>query len=171
MPRRNSIVNGSNFLVRYSEDNLRNLTLSWNGSKVLDCEAGTNKECSASVNLVAYDGKEIEYYFNISDPLRTVSSTKTKVKVDTSPPVINSVSVTVDGRRARIKINITEENLDRVEYIDHSDSNQRYKILCNRLNQGICEKEKSFSYGNHSITSRVVDEIGYVDTADAEFEI
>jgi len=171
-PRAKSIINGSDFIVRYSEDNLKKVSLIWNGTKNLDCPSGINQECKTTVDLSSHDGEKIEYYFNLSDPLRTVSSKKIMVMVDTSPPKINKIEIVNVSKRIRnIIVNITEKNLARVEYIDYSGLTPKYNVLCTQLRDGLCERQQSFRSGMHNITIKATDKVGYVETEDTQFVV
>lgn len=63
-PRKNSVINGSNFLIKYTEDNLEKVELFWNPSQeLIGCPSGRNQKCTTSVDLTDFDGEWIEYWF------------------------------------------------------------------------------------------------------------
>jgi len=170
LPRRNSVTNGSGFFIRYEEDNVKELLLSWNPEIDLtsnitsQCtQVGRSQECFFDINLTDFDGQEIEYFFTVEDIANNTDSSRlTKVLVDTTSPIINNPNsfYEVDGRHVSFSINITEENLEEVAYVDNSDSNPRKIRLCSRLKDGICEKRVSFKEGTHNVTVSVIDEVG-----------
>jgi len=167
LPRRNSIVNGSEFYIKYTEDNLENITLFWNGTKTLSgCLSGKNQECRGDMNLSDYENQWIEYWFEIIDIAGSKDvSRKTKVKVDGVSPFINSIDSEVDGNRVNIIINITELNLDKVEYKDLNEDvkRQRWRRACSRLKNGICEKKVRFKGDTPNMIIRVLDDAGNSD--------
>ena len=82
------------------------------------------------------------------------------MEVDITPPIINSILSDVQGRRVNIILDVTEENLDEIVYIDNSESRPRERILCTRLREDICEKRLSFREGVHYLTIIIRDEAG-----------
>jgi len=173
-PRQNKFTNGSNFYIRYSENNLKEISVNWNSSLSLpDCNSsGRNQECYIDLNLSDYDGEKIEYWFNVSDFVRSVASRKIRVKVDTTAPVIDDFNFTVDGRRVEFVLNVSEDNLDEIiySYIDNK-GRLRERRLCSRLRDGICKKKKSFRRGIYNLTITTIDRAGNGETVAAEFEI
>lgn len=64
-------------MIKYTEDNLQNITLFWNPNKTLEnCSAGKAQECSTAADLSSYDGKWIDYWFEVSDVINKVESKK-----------------------------------------------------------------------------------------------
>ena len=128
--------------------------------------------CDVEVNLQDYDGKEIEYWFNVSDIAGSSHENKpTILQVDTTFPVINFFDYNIDGKYVTFTFNITEINFDEVEYIDWVDTRPRWRRLCSRLKEGICEKRKSFRTGFHNIDLQVVDEAGNSVGRHIEFDV
>ncbi|MBU3912679.1 MAG: hypothetical protein KKE50_01155, partial [Nanoarchaeota archaeon] len=83
-PRRGEIVNGSEFYIKYSEDNLKSIFIyHGNESEELNCTSGNNQECKTNLNLSDYNGDYLDYWFVVSDYLRNVSSKTNRIKVDT----------------------------------------------------------------------------------------
>jgi len=89
-----------------------------------------------------------------------VISKAVELKVDTQFPVINSINYTIDGRRAGLIINVTEENLDEITYLDNSDRRPAERRLCSKLKDGICEKKITLNTGAHSLKIAVLDGAG-----------
>ena len=114
-----------------------------------------------------YDGQEIEYTMSVSDSLRSVESKPVKVTVDMSAPVVMNEEgfwSQGEGRYNRyiyFDIEVDEDNLDEVSFIDWTDSKPKWKRLCSRLDSdGHCEKRKSFKKGLHDVDVMVLDEAG-----------
>lgn len=163
------------FYVEFDEANPKELWLNY-GNQITGfrkyqvplntCTPGRrNLECMASVSLNDYDGEEISYWFNITDIVGSSDTSKeTELDVDISPPQINLLNYTIDGSRVYFMIDITEQNLDVVEYIDHADSSPRWKRLCSRLDEeGICNGRVSLrDKGIHPLDIQVIDEAGNI---------
>jgi len=94
-PRHKKYTDGT-FTVVYSEDNLKNISLYYKG--VLEgsynevtkdtCDSGKKKECAFNVDLNAYEGEFIDYYFVVRDYVNEKQGRTYTVKVDTEPPQI-----------------------------------------------------------------------------------
>jgi len=166
LPKSKTFTNGSDFYVKYNEDNCKSLNLmiysnipASGGS--FSCLSRKNIEKHVSANLNSYNNQEIEYQFIIKDIANnTDESKKTKIKIDTTKPIINSFANTTDGRRVTFILNITELNFDEVNYIDHNDAHLTVRTLCSSLRNGICTSTKTFHIGNHNIIIKVLDEAG-----------
>jgi len=65
---------------------------------------------------------------------------------------------------------VDEENFDEITYIDWNDRRPRWRRLCSRLKNGVCEKKKSFRRGGHEVDIQIMDEAGNaVSTERLEF--
>lgn len=169
LPKRNGYTNGSGFYIKYTEENLVRLSVSYNSTENLsfeNCSEIRNyKECWFDLNLSEHDGDEIEYWFEMEDIVgHVVSSRATRINVDTSAPVVeNNDSFWQQGigRYARyiyFDLNVSEENLDEISYLYVDSRNvMREKRLCTRLKNGVCEKRVSFKRGDKLIGVFVVD--------------
>jgi len=184
LPRRRSIINGSEFYIKYSESNLDSIELFWSGmlgsgSKILNCSSGRNQECTTEANLSIHNGKMIDYWFVVNDSVNSVKSKKMTVEVDTVKPILNNPSSFWDqGEGKKMKyiyfnFNVSEKNFDEVSYIDYSLGDRaRFRRICSRLKDGICEKRKSFRKGNHSLGVMINDDAGnFISTELVEFEV
>ncbi|MBS3155506.1 hypothetical protein J4404_03335 [Candidatus Woesearchaeota archaeon] len=161
LPANNDFTNGSLFSVKYTEENLQSVTLYYNSSESLVCNSGKNQECTTSADLTSHDGEEIEYYFEVTDILNnSAQSKKTLIKVDTTSPIIEDLNYSISKSRIILTLNITEQNLDKVQYKDLNQKNPRFRTLCTKLEQGICEKRISFSGDAPNITIQVLDKAG-----------
>ncbi len=167
-PRR-GFANGK-FLAEFSEENPSSLFLNYRNRSNLrnsefnlsDCiEEGRRMSCESNVNLSNFDGNEIFYWFNISDTVGNFDMSRLiRLDVDVSKPVINSFNFSINGRRARFILDITENNFDFINFIDLTERRPREKRLCSRLNVGICDKTVVFRAGRHELVISVFDEAG-----------
>ncbi len=158
------------FNVEFSEDNAEELVLYYGNSirnKTLDINNDcvpdrTRYKCEAEVNLSDYDGLEIQYWFNLTDIAGNSDANRpvSRIKVDTTSPVINSFNYSISLRRVNFNFNITELNFDEINYIDTLDARPREITLCSRLRNGICQITKSFRTGEHNLTINVLDDAG-----------
>ncbi len=176
-PKRNEFTNGSNFIIKYTEEYPTAFLL--NVSSLVEykysefyginntCPAGRNKECFFSINLNSYNNQEVEYSFLIQDIAEQVVQSKpVKIKVDTIPPKLNNPSNfwEQDGKYIKFIFDVTETNFDEITYIDHKDNRPREIRLCSRLRYDTCEAKKSFMKGNHNLTISIKDKAGNSDT-------
>ncbi len=163
LPTQNSFTNGSNFYIKYTEDNLKELKISINQDLIettnsSKCNPGKNKECSFNLNLSNYNNQLITYNFTIIDQANNNKVKLTKVKVDTISPVINYLNYKNKTKTIEFNISISELNLSKVFYIDSLDNKQIN--LCTTLNKGICKTTKTFITGRHNLTINVLDKAG-----------
>ena len=177
-PRRNSVINGSEFYIEYTEDNLRNITLFWNPSQeLIGCPSGKNQECRTFVNLSAFDGKWIEYYFEVSDLINTIQSKTTRVFADTTSPMLNiTLPITLPanetyGRKVPFNITVSEDVL--LEYIDNSVTSPRWRRLTSNNDEygNTRKKTVTFKRGNHDVLIRAVDKAGNSDIKEVSFNV
>ncbi|MBW2976222.1 hypothetical protein KY347_02130 [Candidatus Woesearchaeota archaeon] len=176
-PRRNAVTNGEGFYIRYTEDNLKEVSVDWDTNSgppvnLTGCtESGTRKECYIDLNLTDYNGAEIEYYFNVSDYVRSALSRKTKVLVDTTPPVL-AVTLPEDGstvgRRVQFNISVSEDVT-----LEYSDNGGPFRRLCSRCDEygESRARTKYLSLGNHALTIRATDKAGQTDTEFISFKV
>jgi hypothetical protein len=177
-PRRNSITNGSDFYIKYTEDNVKEVLLTWNPTLNLtsQCnESGKNKECFFDVNLTAFDGQEIGYWFNLTDIANNTDGSRvTKVLVDTTSPILtinsplNNTGNESYGKRVPFNITVSEEV--KLEYMDNDG---RFRRLCSNCEEyGFDRKKtKSFREGIHNVTIRAIDKAENSDTKIVKFEV
>ena len=176
LPRKNAVINGSEFFVRYNEDNCKNITLTYGNfvsgyqtKPLLNCSGGRKQNWTISVDLTIYDGELMQYWFNLSDVASTVGSRITEVTADTTSPIltVNSPLNVTYGRNVRFDLNVTEKT--RIQYLDLSLLDSRWRSL--QSNNDIYNRTKSFSRGNHNILIRAVDKAGNSDTEQVNFEV
>lgn len=172
------------FEVQFSEENPAFLTLYYGnqatGERNADVDIGEcvfekkRYYCEIDVNLEAYDGEDIDYWFKIEDIAESTHKSKPiTLSVDTTAPVINNHETMyyVDGKYVYFNIDIDELNFDEVSYYDYSDRRPKWKKLCSRLRDGICEKKKSFNRGFHVLDLQITDEAGNAISERIEFNI
>src|SRR3989344_8737565 len=160
----------SNFNINIIEDNPTNMSIFYGNGTInmgsdVNLSECTNvksvKYCNGFIDLSEFNGQEIEYYVNLTDIMnRTVKSKINKVMVDTVNPVINSVDFTNIGRRVELRINVSELNLEEVNYIDLEDRTPKERRLCTKLTNNMCVKVLSFRPGVHNLTINAVDQAG-----------
>lgn len=180
LPKINSIVNGSNFYIKFIEENLKQLIVIWNPTQnVSNCNSvGKNSvECFVNLNLTSFNGQFINFSFNISDSVNNISSEKIKVKVDTTKPVLTiNDPKNKTGNESYVKkvpFNLTISENVSLEFIDNSVSNPKFKSLCVNCDKyGFKRaKTKSFKKGIHDILIRAVDKAGNSDVKNIKFEV
>jgi hypothetical protein len=123
-------------------------------------------DCDVSVDVDDYDSEELNYWFVLEDIAGNSAKSRARsLDVDVTAPFLienNSYWPQGSGRQSNIlsfHLDIVEENFDRVTYIDYNEGERaRWKTLCTRLKDGICEKKKSFRRGNHTINFKISDD-------------
>jgi len=172
-PKKNIVTNGSNFLIKYSEDNLQSVLLSWNPNLSLNCPSGQNQICSTDLNLSSFNNQFIDYLFNLSDGVNTAQSNLVRVFVDAISPMltINEPINNTYSMKAPFNISATENVL--LEYFDASELSPRFKRLCSNCNTFGNTKQKliRFKPGFHEILIRASDEAGNTDIKKLNFTI
>ena len=165
-PEAKKFTNGE-FTVYYDEENLKNVTLYYGTTtlmktKAATCPPGVGQTCIVKPDLSLFEGKTINYYFEIKDIAgNLVSSKSVQIYVDTKSPIISNISSTVNGKDVNFKIKIIEPYLKTVGYIDNSEARPAEKSLCSKLDSNnVCEKKISFKDGTHNITIYATDLVG-----------
>ncbi len=165
LPLPNSLNNGyPNFTVVYNERNLRKVVLSIintnNSNEVkyeLNCTSGFQKKCSTKINLSAYHGLTLQYYFNISDVNASAYSQKYYFTVDSQGPQINIFEPAENSTKTGMfYINATlEEKAKRLNAT--LDSGNAFPLCYNCI-----KVRRSFNIpkGNHTLTLTAEDLAG-----------
>ena len=180
-PDRRDFATGE-FSVEFIEENPASLFLNYGNNltgfreeevNLGECTEESNKKiCMINASLDDYDLQEIEYWFELTDKAGNHAKGRTtKNKVDFSSPIINSINYSIIRKRVIFNINITEENLEKVEYYDNNKTSPRWLRLCRGLSKGICKKRISFTRGIHNLDIRATDKAGNFATENIEFEI
>jgi hypothetical protein len=172
-PDNNNYANGT-FRIIYTEENLKNITLYYKGvlelnyqSMTKPCTPGTNKECRFNVNLTAYDGQFINYYFVVSDHVSEASSRVYRELVDTTAPTIKTncpMPINYTSSSVRLDINITE-NAD----VEYSDNGGAFRTLCS--NCKFYNRTRNFTHGIHQLLIRATDKTGNTGTDSVTFSV
>ena len=117
-----------------------------------------------------YDGKEIEFYFRLYDKVNNVASRRNNFFVDDTLPVI-TINRPLPGvylKSVVFDIDINE-TVDKLEYVDLSQSRQIFKKLCHDCSFYV--KTKSFDEGNHILLFRATDYAGNIGINNVNFTI
>ena len=166
-PRNGEWMNAADaFSVNYREDNLDSVKLVYGASEETktDCPSGRRQTCSIMPDLTSLDGQDILYHFVLFDKAgNNVTSQIRTVHVDTTLPVVDSASASVDGRRVTFTVEVEEENFDKVLIKDNNSRRPRWTRLCSRLNVGVCTATKTFRSGTHNVDLMLLDEAGNSD--------
>jgi len=173
-PKKNSVVNGSEFSLTYTEDNLKEIKLFFNPNITLEnCTSGKNQECKTSADLTQFENSYIGFYFEISDGINKVKTKETRVFVDTISPVLNlNLPENITYKR-KVPFNINVSEKVTIEYLDDKEQNPRWRRLCNNCDEYGNEKLKlkSFKPGIHHVFARGTDDAGNSDIKDVWFEV
>src|SRR3989344_5127423 len=138
-----------------SEGHNRRLNLS-------DCtQEKKNMLCAAFVNLSGFEGQDIHYWFNMTDLVENYAESKpVSLKVDSLPPQITEFNYSILGKEVEFRIGVEDANFDEIIYQDRKETNPRFKILCSKLVNGICEETKRFTSGDHVLDILAADKAG-----------
>ncbi|MDP2925708.1 MAG: hypothetical protein Q8N99_05025 [Nanoarchaeota archaeon] len=181
-PTRNKYTNGSNFYMKYSEDNLVKVKVLYgkdneNFEKDLSIEcnvSGKDKVCYYSLNLTDIDTKKINYYINMSDPVRSIVTRPVEIIVDTNPPIIEVKSPVNSSNyglefRSGIPFDITSNEKVRLEFFDKSSDSQRWISLCASCDNFL--NRKRLSVGGHELIIRATDKAGNYAEKEIRFNV
>lgn len=181
-PKINRVTNGSDFYIKYSEENLKEVLLL--GNKTLNLtnqcdESGKNVVCNIQPDLSSFDGREITYWFDVKDIANnTDSSRPISVLVDTTSPILtvnspveNLTGSTIYGKRIPFNIVISEDVT--LSLLDNSSDRARWQRLCSNCDSyGLDRlKTKYFTEGNHNLTIKATDKAGNSDSQEIIFEV
>lgn len=180
---RNGFTNGF-FEVQFKEENPVSLILKYGNitnEKSQEVNLGEcdeyrmKKNCSINVDLSEFHSQKITYHFEIEDIVGNKDeSRKNELEVDTAAPKLNNNGSFWSRGTGRYEdyiyfsLNITEENFKAAEY---KDGQERWKTLCSRLDNGLCEARKSFESGTHVLDMVIKDRAGNSVSERIEFNI
>lgn len=166
-PKPNSFTNGL-FTVIFKEENPKTLTLFYGEDEkpvnLATCSEYKKKytcDIDISAQIEKYNGQEIFYHFELTDKVGNEAKYKpVETAVDTKDPVLNSLTYEQDDTRIEFTLNITEPNFDEVLYIidQATDPKARWKTLCTRLKENLCEKGITFKEGTHTVDFQIFDQ-------------
>ncbi len=176
-PHKNEFINGSYFNIKYSEQNLKNITLVYgNDDRIKNttkyCPAGNKQNCSFFLNLSEYEGQPIYYYFIINDLINSETTQMTRLIVDTIRPMVN-INFPQNGKNyfKKVPINVTATENSKIEYLDTNGNSVLWKKFCYDCKSFGFNKliQKSFSEGNHNLLIRATDKAGNFDIKEVNF--
>ena len=173
-PKSNSFSNGQEFLIKYDEENLKEIILFYGNNTqtesktLINCTtSGENQICMTDANLSIFNGQKIEYWFVVSDFIRNVSSVKKKINVDTIVPIVNVIAPQNGGsygNNVPFKINVSEK----VE-LRYSVDNIKFKSLCR--NCDVYDNYRTFDDGNYNIIIKAEDKAGNLVSVNRNFTV
>jgi hypothetical protein len=177
-PKLNAFTDGSDFYVKFIEDNTKMVTLRINKTlvyNITDCDKnGKYTECYANIDMDLFEGKEVEYFFIVNDSIRGTSSKPVKVKVDSINPALEIISPENNenySKRVLFTIKVNESNLKSLYYVYESGGIERSFGLCSKLKDSTCNLTKSFAPGNYSLTIYAEDKVGNLVGESVEFKV
>ena len=157
-PKSRSYINKSSFIVNYTEDNLKEISLYINGVEKLtktDCPKGKKQGCEFKPDIISYNNQKIFYYFVVEDAAGNTDSIKPiEVNVDMTNPQITKAVYNTQQKMFDV---IVSEKVT----LQYSDNGRRFSTLCTNCN--IYNKYKSFSKGSHNIIIKSIDKAGNFD--------
>ncbi|MEK6872721.1 MAG: hypothetical protein AABW90_01780, partial [Nanoarchaeota archaeon] len=164
------------FEIEFAEENPKSLTLHYGLwslmasrpgfiTKDLDLEkCKFEKEryfCQISPDLSNFDGREIEYWFELTDIVGNhVESKYAKLMVDVTTPIIlnpESFWSQFDNKYIYFDIIIDEKNFYRASYSYYDGERIRERRICSRLIDNRCTKKLIFKTGNYVLDIMIVD--------------
>jgi len=166
-----------NFTVQFKEENPKKLVLTFeNQYRIIDINKECIKEkgdgyCNTFADLSSFNGKEISYYFNITDiASKSTTSKPVKLIVDTTIPTAK-INWTINKGKVNFVLEVTETNFDEISYIDLSDNKPKEVILCSKLKDNMCKSTKTFKTGIHNLVVYVKDKAGNILKSQVNFNI
>ncbi len=183
LPMQNKFANGD-FTVVYDEDNVKKIELSYGSDssqpltkELTGCPLGKRVNCTTTVDLSAFEGQQISYWFTITDRVDNIVTARPyKVKVDKTPPQVTFFNYTIEKSYVNFMFNITEQNIDKIYYTPNDE--ERQKILCSgfrkdKLNPYLlsCNRKMSFKPGHYVLSIEIKDKAGNISPKTAEFDI
>ncbi|MFH1591418.1 MAG: MopE-related protein [archaeon] len=166
-PRDKSYVNGTEFGVKYTEDNIIGATLFFaDQNRTLECMSGRYQTCTSEINLTEYDNQTITYYFELRDNAFSTVSRNSTLHVDTTRPnvTIHSPLGDTEGRRVMLSTSANEP-----VKLSYSLDGKRYITLCSSC----AKKTRSIrtTTGPHTLSVRGVDKAGNEDIEVTSFTV
>jgi len=116
-------TNSEEFSINYTEENLKEIELFWNGTwpyaceniiecpsiTIEGCDSGIEQICSVNLDLSNYsEGDKIEYYFGLSDSVNSIYLEPYTLEIDRRPPeIIIESPLNQSYNTGRLHYNIT----------------------------------------------------------------
>ena len=178
MPKERAVINDGKFIIKYSEENLQNITLFYgtkgNFKEVVktDCESGEKKECVFNADLKDFDGKKIEYWFEVRDYSRVITSKKKWIKIDLTPPILTIYMPNLQEYKRKIPFNITISENVKLMYFNLA-SWTKWRTLCPNCNElgFFKDKIKQFKEGFYNMIIMATDEAGNLEAKEVNFTV
>jgi len=172
-PLNNKFSNG-NFSIQYTESNLSKARLFYYTNPLAltevilpSCLSGKNQDCSASLDMSAYENQIVSFFFNISDSVRETESRINNVTIDTISPasaIISPANATYSSSSVLLNITSTENS-----FISYSDNNGIFKVLCSSCSSIL--STKFFDEGSHYLTIKTIDKANNIDLKTVSFSV
>ena len=169
------------FDIEFIEDNYKEIKIMYGvenemrSSNVNDCDLDDKiKSCTIIVNLNDFNNKEIKFWFEIEDNSgNKVKSKEIIIKVDNQAPLLINENFWELAQKGKVMFNfeVTDNNFDKITYLDNSDRRPREKILCSGLKNNKCSVNKIFKLGNHNLDIMIEDKAGNAISKNIEFDI
>ena len=153
-PLKTDLAINGNFKVIYTEENLKSMSLFYGTSvffevSLTNCQSGKNMECSKFIDISSLNGKQIQYFFKITDKSGTsVASNPVTLMADTSVPNMNIQSpleANTYPKNTRIRVSLSEK----VKVLEYILDNSNTGSLCHNCNS--FNSTKTIPAGNHKI--------------------
>jgi len=178
-PKRNSVTNGSDFSIKYTENNLQSIILFYSNQNLnqnitfQNCSSGKNIICSQTINLTQFDNQFIDFYFQVNDGINSEISKETRVLVDLILPVltINSPANNTLYLLNKVLFNIEVSEPVTLEY--KTDLKNQWKRLCARCVSYGTDKIKieRLKSGTNSVIIRATDKAGNSASQDISIDV
>ncbi len=173
LPKDKSLVSGTVFTIKYTEQNLQSIDIHYgpnaeNQAALSNCPRGSNKVCSIDLDLSAYDGQSVLYYFIVRDNFRAVASKTYNITVDSTPPLLTLMlpvnGATLGNNNVRVEA-VTNEKVS----LTYSDNGGTFRTLCSSCT--FYGNNKYFKNGAHTIVVRAVDKAGNIAEQSVSFTV
>ncbi|MBU0906570.1 MAG: hypothetical protein KKE05_00265, partial [Nanoarchaeota archaeon] len=171
------------FEVEFQEENPTHVFLSYGNSDMgyptielsLADECTHDEDeyyCSKQLDLSAHEGQKIEYLFTVIDRAYQGDFAEEKnLLVDTTSPIVNSINYEASGNKADVILSVTEQNLDKITYMNLDELRPRERIFCSKLNSDSeCKKRITLQPGTNRIQFSVLDKAGNLIVQQATIE-
>lgn len=155
LPKSGTYTNGSLFSVKYTEENLKNITLYYGNSTKTksktktNCLSGIGQSCDfVNIDLSIFNGQKINYWFVINDFINNASSKKVSINVDSKIPSLNvnlPINSSIYAKYVPFKIS-SNEKID-IYYTNQFGIKRSLCSSCNSYNSNIF-----FAKGDYNIT-------------------
>ncbi|MDP2926025.1 MAG: hypothetical protein Q8N99_06645 [Nanoarchaeota archaeon] len=178
-PRQKSFSNGYNFSLQLIEKNPKSLSINYgnyvkgfvyrNIDITNECENIDNSFlCEFNLFLDDYDSDSIFYDYELVDIAGNKVKTKPiQVEVDTKKPLLLNPDSFYSYSDSYIDfiLDIDENNLKSIKYLDYGDEEPIYKQLCISLSKSVCKKRVPTRASTHDVSITIIDRAGNIKEA------